>query len=575
MKTLKMILCLSLLLIGCAKVENQPDMKYGSSLMQLIENDTDQRTAELYQQFANKEYASVSFSHYNHGLVNSVEFENADKLTELFDLIDPAIVDLNYFGPGRTIEDLDAADSFFVISAVDEVGGISQFTLYADIPHVVRFNDDSKDYLIDLSTDCNLYSYFDFVYVEAESKPNEIAGEWIWANADTPAIYDSCKAFKLTEWESDRIYTQKIDMNYEDLDTFDKAMNAIVTLGCVSMPPASSFELFIYIMKNYPVLHVINPDLIAESDEIHYLDGDEEKVIYLSEPIPHNSVIMTGEQFRAAYRELFGSESSFNESTSWHYSPQWFVSGQYLKNEDLYVYYVYAAGAVSNDYTGWIMNINDQQESQGIVTIKASVAYTEIKDNVHEGRSDCFIYRQDYSLIDASKINLSLSKLDELLNVFKDDLLQLEIKLKAHADGTYSIVSIEALNEQDVTQVVDPSKSIINVYKVSDNDWTPIPQFNLSGMLAREVNEQLYYLSTSQKDKFNLKVYEDDAQAYVVKTEKSKQGDEPISGYRYDKIMHRLTDFDGSAITYFYLDQFGIAEDYHLYHDFDIDHDRQ
>lgn len=575
MKTLKMILCLSLLLIGCAKEKSQPVMKYGNSLTELIENDTDQRTAELYQQLANKEYVSTAFSYFNSGMMNSVEFDNADKLTELFDLIESAIVDLNYYGPGRTIQELDAASSFFIISAVDAMGETSQFTLYAIVPHVLRIKDNSKDYLIDLGADFNLYSFFDFVYVDTQPKSNELMGEWIWANADTPNIYDSGKAFKIDDWQANNFYLQEKDLNYDnDLDSFDKAMNAIINLGSVPIPPEPSFELFIYIMKNYPTIHAIYPDLTVTSDEIHYLDGDEEKIIHLAEPIPANSTIMSGEQFRAAYRELFDRESSFDESTSWYYSPQWFVSGQYLKNDDLYVYYVYADGAVSNDYTGWIMKINDQQESQDIVTIKASVAYTEIKGNV-QGKSDCFFYRQDYSLIDASTINLSLNKLDELLNVFKDDLLQLEIKLKAHADGTYSIVSIETLNERDVMQVIDSSKPIINVYKVSENDWTPIPQFNLSGTLAREVNEQLYYHSNYQKDKYKLKAYEDDQQAYIAEYDKTKINDEPIGVYRYDKITHELTDFNGTAITFGYLDQFGITEDYRLYHDFNIDNCRR
>ena len=139
MKTLKMILCLSLLLISCAKEKSQPVMKYGSSLTELIENDTDQRTAELYQQLANKEYVSTAFSYFNSGMMNSVEFDNADKLTELFDLIESAIVDLNYYGPGRTIQELDAANSFFIISAVDAMGETSQFTLYAILPHAVSY----------------------------------------------------------------------------------------------------------------------------------------------------------------------------------------------------------------------------------------------------------------------------------------------------------------------------------------------------------------------------------------------------------------------------------------------------
>ena len=136
-------------------------------------------------------------------------------------------------------------------------------------------------------------------------------------------------------------------------------------------------------------------------------------------------------------------------------------------------------------------------------------------------------------------------------------------------------LSIETLNERDVMQVIDSSKPIINVYKVSDNDWTPIPQFNLSGTLAREVNEQLYYHSNYQKDKYKLKAYEDDQQAYIAEYDKTKINDEPIGGYRYDKITQELTDFNGTAITFGYLDQFGITEDYRLYHDFNIDNCRR
>ena len=55
---------------------------------------------------------------------------------------------------------------------------------------MLRIKDNSKDYLIDLGADFNLYSFFDFVYVDTQPKSNELMGEWIWANADTPNIYD-------------------------------------------------------------------------------------------------------------------------------------------------------------------------------------------------------------------------------------------------------------------------------------------------------------------------------------------------------------------------------------------------
>lgn len=92
---------------------------------------------------------------------------------------------------------------------------------------------------------------------------------------------------------------------------------------------------------------------------------------------------------------------------------------------------------------------------------------------------------------------------------------------------------------------------------MSNSDWSPVPQFNLSGNLAREVNLQLYY-SSIRTEKSKFKIYEDESFASVTEVKIDKNKEEIKSGYLYDKTANKLTDLNGDDIRYIYLDQFGI-----------------
>lgn len=544
-----------MLLCGCDKSEND-SLRYGNTMSELVESELDKETVEYYQALANKEYVSASFSYHNGDMVKTIEYKDADKLNEFFDLIDQSIYGLNLYKPGLSIDDLENLETSVVVMAEDAHGKMSEFIVYLSDFSVLRIIQDTTDYLIILNGN-EFNQFFDFAYVEAKPK-NEVVGEWIWANQDTDNLYDVEKAFILTDWKNSNVYGPNHTDNDYEMDSFTKAMMAVFTLGCIEMPPDPSIELFTYIMNNYPVYREVNASLSTFTKEFHTLINDEEKVFYLSKEVPTTSALMTGDQFRTAYRELFNTESNFDESKSWHYAPHWFVSYLYLKEDDVYVYYIYPGGPIGgSDYSGWVMGITNQSETEGIITIHAVAAYINVHEDFQNNDTKCVLYDQSYIPINAAESSISSARIEELLKNYQEDLLKLEIKLKHHTDDTYSILSATYMNQQDTMKVIDTSLPILNVYKVSDSDWTPIPQFNLSGNLAREVNIQLYYLASSSNES-RYKVYEDESKASVIEVKVDKNKEEIISGYLYDKTANKLTDLNGDDIRYIYLDQFGI-----------------
>lgn len=554
MKFIKICLMFCLFLCGCAKSENET-LHYGNTMSELIESELDEKTVETYQTLANKEYVSASFSYYNGDMIKTVEHNDTNKLNEFFDLIDQSVFDLNLFQPGLSIDDLENLEKRVVVFAEDTQGEMSEFVVYLSDFSVLRITRDTIDYLIDLKGN-EFNQFFDFVYVEAKPK-NELVGEWIWANQDTDNLYDIEKTFILTDWENSNVYRPYYTNNDYDMDSFTKAMMAVFTLGCIEMPPEPSIELFTYIMNNYPVYREVNASLGTFTKEFHTLINNEEKVFYLSKEVPTTSRLMTGDQFRTAYRELFNTESNFDESKSWHYAPHWFDSYLYLKEADVYVYYIYPFPIGSSDYSGWVMGITDQSEAEGIITIHAAAAYVDVHEDFQSNDIKCVLYDQSYIPINAADSSISSAHIEELLKNYQEDLLKLEIKLKHHVDGTYSILSATYMNQQDTMKVIDTSLPILNVYKLSDSDWTPIPQFNLSGNLAKEVNLQLYY-SSIRTEKSKFKIYEDESFASVTEVKIEKNKEEIKSGYLYDKTANKLTDLSGDELRYIYLDQFGI-----------------
>lgn len=554
MKIIKYCLIICLLLCGCAKSESD-SLQYGNTMSELVESEIDKQTVEYYQMLANKEYVSASFSYHNGDTVKTIYYKDAGKLNEFFDLIDQSVFGLNLFKPGLSIDELENLETSVVVMAEDAHGEMSKFIIYLSDYSAIRITQDTTDYLIVLNGN-EFNQFFDFAYVEAKPK-NELAGEWIWANQDTANLYDAEKAFILTDWENSKVYRQDYKYIHNDMDSFTKALLAVYTLGCTKKPSEPSLELFTYIMKHYPVYREINAELAVKTKEFHTLIDNEEKVFYLSEEIPSTSALMTGEQFRAAYRELFDMESTFDESTSWLYSPQWFVTYAYFKDADVYVYYIYQDGMISSDYTGWIMGLIDQSEADDILTLHAAAAYVDVHEDFQSNNIKCILYNQNYIPINAARSTLTTASIEELLNEYQNDLLKLEIKLKHHTDGSYSILSADTMNEHDTMNIIDSSQPIINVYKVSDSDWTPVPQFNLSGNLAREVNLQLYYSSKYSKDS-NFKINEDESFASVTEVKIDKNKEEIKSGYLYDKKANKLTDLNGDDIRYIYFDEFGI-----------------
>lgn len=554
MKIIKYCLIVCLLLCGCAKSESD-SLQYGNTMSEFVESEFDKQTVEYYQTLANKEYVSASFSYHNGDMVKTIEYNDADKLNKFFDQIDQSVFGLNLFKPGLSIDELESLEKSVVVMAEDAHGEMSKFIVYLSDYSAIRITQDTTDYLIVLNGN-EFIQFFDFAYVEAKPK-NELAGEWIWANQDTANLYDEEKAFILTDWENSKVYRQDYKYIHNDMDSYTKALLAVFTLGCIEMPPDPSIELFTYIMNNYPVYQDVNASLSTFTKEFHALINNEEKVFYLSKEVPATSILMTGDQFRTAYRELFNTESNFDESQSWHYAPYWFVSYSYLKEDDVYVYYIYPTPIGGSDYTGWIMSIADQSEAEGIITIHAAAAYVDVHEDFQSNDIKCVLYDQSYIPINAAESSISSAHIEELLKIYQEDLLKLEIKLKHHTDGTYSILSATYMNQQDTMKVIDTSLPILNVYKLSDSDWTPVPQFNLSGNLAREVNLQLYYLTTSSNES-RYKVYEDESMASVIEVKVDKSKEEIISGYLYDKTANKLTDLNGDDIRYIYFDQFGI-----------------
>lgn len=554
MKIIKLCLIVCLLLCGCANSESEP-LRYGNTMSELVESELDKQTVEYYQTLANKEYVSASFSYHNGDMVKTIEYKDAGKLNEFFDLIDQSVYGLNLYKPGLSIDDLENLETSVVVMAEDAHGEMSKFVVYLSDFSAIRITQDTTDYLIILNGN-EFNQFFDFAYVEAKPK-DELIGERIWANQDTANLYDEEKTFILTDWENSKVYRPYYTNNDYDMDSFTKAMMAVFTLGCIEMPPEPSIELFTYIMNNYPVYREVNASLGTFTKEFHTLINNEEKVFYLSKEVPTTSRLMTGDQFRTAYRELFNTESNFDESKSWHYAPHWFDSYLYLKEADVYVYYIYPFPIGSSDYSGWVMGITDQSEAEGIITIHAAAAYVDVHEDFQSNDIKCVLYDQSYIPINAAEASISSAHIEELLKNYQEDLLKLEIKLKHHTDGTYSILSATYMNQQDTMKVIEPSLPILNVYKVSNSDWTPVPQFNLSGNLAREVNLQLYY-SSIRTEKSKFKIYEDESFASVTEVKIDKNKEEIKSGYLYDKTANKLTDLNGDDICYIYLDQFGI-----------------
>lgn len=454
MKLIKICLMFCLLLFGCANSESEP-LQYGNTMSELVESELDKQTVEYYQTLANKEYVSASFSYHNGDMVKTIEYKDAGKLNEFFDLIDQSVYGLNLYKPGLSIDDLENLETSVVVMAEDAHGEMSKFVVYLSDFSAIRITQDTTDYLIILNGN-EFNQFFDFAYVEAKPK-DELIGEWIWANQDTANLYDEEKTFILTDWENSKVYRQDYKYIHNDMDSFTRALLAVYTLGCTKKPSEPSLDLFTYIMKHYPVYREINAELAVKTKEFHTLIDNEEKVFYLSEEIPSTSALMTGEQFRAAYRELFNMESTFDESTSWLYSPQWFVTYAYFKEADVYVYYIYQDGMIGSDYTGWIMGITDESEADDILTLHAAAAYVNVHADFQSNNIQCILYNQNYIPINAAESSVSSARIEELLKNYQEDLLKLEIKLKHHTDGTYSILSATYMNQQDTMKVIEPS----------------------------------------------------------------------------------------------------------------------
>lgn len=471
---------------------------YKAMMDALIHDERDQKTADLFDEIVSSRYDNAVFTAVFANQQTQVQSFDSNQITRFFSLLkNGEIITLN---ESQTVKDNDLKIDLIASNAMNQHIHCQYIFNEADPMLILLDNTDEYQIHFKSALDEPMYNYFQFLKlgidvdaVDADNYEQQFIDE-----TDITAEYDkTAYLFKedlsLSEGLIRKSFGDAYGQNSNDLN---RILAMLFYTGEMSSAPSFDEGIFRYIILNHESERIIGGDVEALS-EITFMRNGVEETIFLDRPIAGYSILMNGEVFRSAYRQLFNQEFNWDESKSYHSGVFGRDGYGYFADHDLYYYACYCLGAIGG-YTGWNLLIEDVLENDSMVNVKLLDFYTNYdwigNDNYAK------LYDKDWQPVSIAELGWAegLPLRNFLLN-HRDLFLQWEVKLLHREDGSYAFLSASCLNQ------IEPyimNESMIEIVKkpmasILPSDLYLMPQFTISGLDAYLINQEIADSSSS------------------------------------------------------------------------------
>lgn len=319
---------------------------------------------------------------------------------------------------------------------------------------------------------------------------------------DTEIVYVPNEEYFIISQMPKQLY-RKPHMDYfsSEPQPFESAVMATFYVGEYNEQSELPIDVYEYIMRSKPILHPLNGDF-EFVDSLQYDINGEIVSVQFEEPMPGYTMVMPGSEFRKHFENIFGREVPYDESKSWieHHGN----TIGYLKDSDMYLYYRYDDGA-SAGFHGWNLYLYNEKQIDDLIYTDAIRYYSSTCYIDNSG--DQIIYGDKYYKSNWQQLRRSETdyvqhmNLEDLLMPNESEFENWSLKFRQNENGSYALLSATCKNcIEDKTERLSGT-DLYTIYKRKDGFDSPsntLFQFNLSGSIAKNINEQIAFLSSNK-----------------------------------------------------------------------------